>query len=141
MKSTVAAMTALVALAAHAAQPSAEAVARRCADAKGEACTALLDGFLAGYTTGVQKGIRATFTHDALVLQTTDGNEDTYARYRRVADRAVCLPETLDGVSALGVFGAYLKANPDTAQEPFGDVMEVALDAAFPCKPSAGAKW
>ena len=99
-----------------------------------KACRSMMDGFLAGYTTGVQKGIRSTFAFDEQVLQTTDGNEDTYARYRRIEQRALCLlPPSLDGAAALKLLTQYLQANPNTRQEPLGDVMEAALDASTRC--------
>jgi hypothetical protein len=104
------------------------------ADNVQKGCRSLLDGFLAGYTTGVQKGIRSTFAFDEQVLQTTDGNEDTYSRYRRIQERALCLlPPELDGAAASKLLIQYLQANPDTRQEPLGDVMEAALDAASRC--------
>ena len=116
-------------------EPLAGPTAATCVGAARPACIAMADGFLIGYGTGIQKGIRSTFSHDPLVLQTTDGREGTYERYRRVAAKTACLPASVDGRSALAAFLAYLEANPDVASEPFGDVMEVALDSAYPCVP------
>ncbi|WPB58023.1 Rap1a/Tai family immunity protein [Xylophilus sp. GOD-11R] len=117
-----------------AAEMTAGAVAARCRpDAKSAACIATMDGFLAGYVTGIQKGIRSTFSQDPLVLQTTDGNEDTYLRYRKIEQRTLCLPNGIEAGRVAAVFIDFLNASPDTSSEPFGDVMEVALDTAFAC--------
>jgi len=133
--SVFALLAAASACAVGATEPSAGPTAAACVGAARPACIAMVDGFLIGYGTGIQRGIRSTFSHDPLVLQTTDGNEGTYERYRRVAARTACLPASLDGRSALAAFLTYLEANPDVAPEPFGDVMEVALDSAYPCGP------
>lgn len=92
-----------------------------------------MDGFLSGYVAGIQKGIRSTFSQDPLVLQTTDGNEDTYLRYRKIEQRTLCLPKDIEAGRVTRVFIDFLNTNPGTSSEPFGDVMEVALDAAFSC--------
>lgn len=118
---------------AWAADQTAGAVQSRCQAGQKAGCVALFDGFLAGYLTGVQKGVRSTFSNDPQVLQTTDGNDDTYRRYRDVVERTVCLQSDKDGTAAMAIFLNYLGANPDTADQPFGDVMEVALDAAWAC--------
>ena len=103
-------------------------------DISQKVCRGLMDGFLAGYTTGVQKGIRSTFAFDEQVLQTTNGNEDTYARYRRIQQKALCpMTPSMDGASASQLLLDYLQANPGTREEPFGDVLEAALDAASHC--------
>jgi hypothetical protein len=121
---------------AWAADHTAGAMAAACqAGTNRVGCIAAMEGFHAGYITGIEKGIRSTFANDAAVLQTTDGNEDTYLRYRKVAARTTCIPAGTDGAALLTLFLDYVKANPDTAQEPFGDVMEVTLDSAFRCSP------
>ncbi|QHJ00052.1 hypothetical protein GT347_19935 [Xylophilus rhododendri] len=101
-------------------------------------CQALADGFLSGYLTGVQKGIRSTYEHDPQVLETTRGHTQTYERYREVEAHTLCLPADLQGKAAIDLFLRFMGSNPGNEDEPFGDVMEAALDAAFRC-PAAAA--
>jgi Rap1a immunity proteins len=48
--------------------------------------------------------------------------------------RAYCASPDLNGNQIMGAFEVFLRDNPKTTDEPYGEAMAAALTRAFPCQ-------
>ena len=97
-------------------------------------CAASMNGFLAGWRAGVNRGIRAGFIQDAQNLATTKGIKDVQERTSAVRWGAECVTDADIGFEPfIARYVSYVVARPDLASVSFDKVLVEMIEQTI-CK-------
>lgn len=96
-------------------------------------CILLLQGYNAGYLSGVHHGVYAGFK-ELESAEWAESDENKKLRHKVVNDWAWCIPGDVKPQQLVTIIVEWYEDNPDKLDLIIPDVAPVALSKALPCK-------
>jgi hypothetical protein len=94
-------------------------------------CIMLFRGFIDGFASGADRGLRVAFMQDQKNLATTEGIDDVQFRIGQLRSSASCLPTQATAKQVAEVFLQFMKAHPNRRSEPYREPMLDALQSYY----------
>ena len=94
-------------------------------------CILLVRGYMDGFSSGANRGLRAAFFKDQKNLATTEGIDDVQFRIGQLQASAACIPPQATAKQVAEVFLQYMKAHTNRRDEPYREPMLDSLESYY----------
>ena len=94
-------------------------------------CIILFRGYIDGFASGADRGLRVAFTQDQKNLATTAGIADVQSRIGQLSSSAACVPMQATAKQVVEVFLQFMKAHPNRRSEPYREPLLDALQSYY----------